>query len=346
MRTIGERVRLTELGWDKDLVHEVVDEPVPDATGDKVLVEVEACGVCYRDLIDRSGRFPFLQMPITPGHEAAGRVVDVGPNVQRWKVGDRVATLHRDYCGECGACERGDTCFCTRASWVLGLLADGGYARHLMVPEKGLYPVADELTATQAAVLHCTYGSAWRGLVVAGQLAAGQRALITGANGGVGAAGVELAAKLGATVVAVVRDEKHRELVTELGASEVIVDRDGSFHKHPSLEKVDVVLECVGKATFNASLRSLAVGGRMGLVGNVDPEQAALNLGFVIVNGLTIRGPGGCTPKDVGGIVALHRKNPLRFLIDRTLPLAAADEAQRLVRAGGLHGRIVLVPSA
>ncbi len=346
MRTIGERVRLTEIGWDKDLVHEIVNEPVPDATGDKVLVEVEACGVCYRDLIDRSGRFPFLQTPITPGHEAAGRVVDVGPDVQRWKVGDRVASLHRDYCGNCDACQRGDTCFCTRASWVLGLLADGGYARHLLVPEKALYPVPRELTSAQAAVLHCTYGSAWRGLVVAGGLRKGERALVTGANGGVGAAGVELAARLGATVTAVVRDPRHTARLTALGAHDVIVDRDGSFHKHPSLERADVVLECVGKATFNASLRSLAVGGRMGLVGNIDPEQASLNLGFVIVNGLSIRGPGGCTPKDIDGIVALHREKPLEFLIDRTLPLAQADDAQRLVRAGGLEGRIVLVPGA
>ncbi|MFN7950629.1 MAG: alcohol dehydrogenase catalytic domain-containing protein [bacterium] len=346
MRAIGERARLTEIGWDKDLVFEVVDEPVPDATGDKVLVEVEACGVCYRDLIDRSGRFPFLQTPITPGHEAAGRVVDVGPRVQRWQVGDRVATLHRDYCGNCSACARGDTCFCTRASWVLGLLADGGYARHLLVPENALYAVPAELSSAQAAVLHCTYGSAWRGLVVAGRLEKGERALITGANGGVGAAGVELAARLGASVTAVVRDEKHVARMHQLGAHDVIVDREGAFHKHPSLERADVVLECVGKATFNASLRSLAVGGRMGLVGNIDPEQASLNLGFVIVNGLRIEGPGGCTPKDIEGIVALHREAPLEFLIDRTLPLAQADAAQRLVRAGGLEGRIVLVPGA
>jgi D-arabinose 1-dehydrogenase-like Zn-dependent alcohol dehydrogenase len=94
-----ERVRLTRIGWDDALVYEADAPPLEAPTGKNVLVTVEACGVCHRDLLDRGGRFPFLQLPITPGHEAVGRVVAVGDAVTEFRVGDRVATMHRDACG-------------------------------------------------------------------------------------------------------------------------------------------------------------------------------------------------------------------------------------------------------
>ena len=92
-------IKLTAVGWDGPLVAKT--GPLPEATGDLVLVEVAACGVCHRDCIDRDGRFPYLQLPITPGHEAAGTVVAVGPDVTGLKLGDAVITLHRDRCGVC-----------------------------------------------------------------------------------------------------------------------------------------------------------------------------------------------------------------------------------------------------
>src|SRR5262245_18978138 len=192
------RARLVETGWERDLAYEP-EAPEPDALeGELVQFEVEACGVCHRDLLDRAGRFPFLRLPITPGHEAVGRVVAVGPAVTRWRIGDRVATMHRDACGPCPACARGDTSLCESASWVLGILADGGYADRLVAPESCLYAVPAALPAAQAAVYHCTFGTAWRGL---GPVAAGERVLVTGANGGVGAAAVQLAARRGAKVI-------------------------------------------------------------------------------------------------------------------------------------------------
>ena len=159
MRVIGERARLTEVGWGKDLVHEVSSEALTDPTGNEVLVEVSACGVCHRDLLDRAGRFPFLRVPITPGHEAAGRVVAVGPGVTTFRVGDRVGTMHRDACGACPMCTRGETSLCEGSAWVLGILADGGYARHLRVPESALFAVPEGLSDAGAAVMHCTFGA-------------------------------------------------------------------------------------------------------------------------------------------------------------------------------------------
>src|SRR4029079_8344036 len=123
---------------------------------------------------------------------------------------DRVGSMHRDACGACKACARGETTLCEGAGWVLGLLADGGYARHLLVPESALFAVPESLAPAEAAVMHCTFGTAYRDLVTLGRLEAGERVLVTGASGGVGMAAVQLAARLGAEVVGVVRDERRR----------------------------------------------------------------------------------------------------------------------------------------
>lgn len=335
------RATLREVGWSADLAVAPAGDP-PAPAGDQVVVAIEACGVCHRDLIDRAGRFPFLRLPVTPGHEAVGRVTAVGPKVTDWQVGDRVATMHRDFCGLCPPCLVGETSLCQRAAAVLGLLIDGGYATWMVVPERALYRSADGLDAAQAAILHCTAGTAYRGLLRAGKLQAGMRVLVTGANGGVGAAAVQVATRLGATVVAQVRRAEHAAMVEALGAA-VVVDDGAGFHKRLPGGAVDVALDCVGAPTFNATLRSLGIGGRMVAVGNVVEARAELNLGYMITRGLQVTGSSGATRRDMAELLALHAARPFEVPVHARLPLDAADRAQRMVHAGGLSGRIVLV---
>ena len=335
-----QRMRLLKTGWDDPLVEQTADVATLTPTDDQVIVAVEACGVCHRDLIDREGRFPFLQLPITPGHEAVGRVIFVGARVGALRIGDRVATMHRDHCGECAACRASATSLCDRAAHVFGILADGGYATRLVAPESSLYRADDTMSPEEAAVLHCTFGTAYRDLVTLGGLTESARVLVTGANGGVGAAAVQIAARLGAEVIGVVRDERHVAFVRALGAHEVVVDSGASFHEQ--VAPVDLALDAVGFSTFSSTLRALRIGGRVVVVGNVEPKKVALNLGFVITRGLSIVGGSGATLSEMERLLSLHRARPFASPIDRALPLARADEAQRWVRAGGLHGRIVL----
>jgi D-arabinose 1-dehydrogenase-like Zn-dependent alcohol dehydrogenase len=331
-----KRVRLVEHGWQRPLSWEPDAPDLSPPSSGEVLVKLEAAGVCHRDLIDRAGRFAFMQLPITPGHEGVGRVVAAGSAVTRWRAGDRVATMHRDSCGQCAACKRGEPSLCASAAFVLGILADGTYASHLRAPESALYRVPETLPAAHAAIYHCTFGTAWRGL---GPLAPGQRVLVTGANGGVGVAAVQLAARRGAEVIAQVRHERHRDAVLALGAHEVIVDDGATLHK--KARGIDVALDCVGQPTFNGALRSLALGGRLVAIGNIVDERVALNLGYVIVNALQVVGSSGASPADMAALFAFA--GDLSVPIAAEMPLADADEAQRRVSAGGLHGRIVLV---
>ncbi len=341
MTRTGARARLLEAGWDANLAHEVVDAPMRPLQGHEVLVRVEACGVCHRDLIDRAGRFPFQTYPVTPGHEAAGVVVAVGDDVRTFAPGDRVGTMHRDSCGVCACCLAGETSLCEGAAWVFGILADGGYAEHLVAPERALYAVPAAMPAAEAAVMHCTFGTAFRDLTTLGGLRSGERVLVTGANGGVGSSAVQIAARLGAEVVAVVRSASHVESLRALGAHEVVVaSPDGRFHE--GVGKIDLALDTVGAATFPSALRTLRVGGRIVVVGNILAEKVALNLGYIITLGLRIIGGSGANANEMARLLALHAEAPFDVQIDRVLPLAEADAAQRLVRAGGLRGRCVL----
>jgi len=338
------KIRLTELGWDTDLVLEPQPEPPPEPDGDQVLVSVEACGVCHRDLVDRRGGFGFMPLPITPGHEVAGRVMATGEDVTDWEVGDRVGTMHRDFCGACPACEAGQTSLCQNGLAVPGLVIDGGYASHILAPQRCFFRLPDGIGAAEAAVLHCTFGTAYRGLRGSGEVTPGRHVLVTGANGGVGTAAVQVAKRLGARVTAVVRSEAHADLVKSLGAEVVLVNPGDSFHKSLMGDPVDVAMDCVGPPTFNASLRSLRPGGRIVVVGNVNADKAALNLGYVVVKGLRIFGSSGATRADMHEVLDLHAKEPFHIQIEEQLGLEHADHAQRRVLAGGLQGRLVLVP--
>lgn len=341
MADVCQRVCLTHVGFDHDLEPDFEPREPPEPGPGQVLLRVRACGVCHRDLIDRAGRFAFLQLPRVPGHEAAGVVAAVGDGVSTLAVGDHAATMHRDSCGECPACASGDVSLCQSAAWVLGLLADGGYARHLLAPERALYPVPRTLPFAHAAVMHCTFGTAWRSLVTVGGLRAGERVLVTGANGGVGSAAVQIAHHLGGETIAVVRDEAHADFARGLGADRVVVDSGGRFHKQ-GVAGVDLALDCVGSPTINAALRTLRVGGRAVVVGNVSEARAELNVGLLIVFGLRLVGAGGATPTDMASLLAHHADRPFEVAVAETLPLEQADAAQRRVRAGGLQGRLVL----
>jgi acryloyl-coenzyme A reductase len=320
-----KRIRMDALGWDEPMVAEEQPDP-PAPTGTEVAVAVEACGVCHRDLIDRGGGIPFMKLPITLGHEATGRVLAVGPDVTRWAPGDRVATLHRDSCGTCDVCREGEDTLCPNGFHVLGIVA--------------LYAVPDDLPVAEAAILNCTYGTAFRGLR-AGGCGPGRTVVIIGASGGVGSAAVEVGARMGAHVVAVIRDAGRRDYVTELGADAVVVDPGDAFHKVPETANADMVLDCVGEPTLNASLRCLRLGGTVIFVGNITQERLSLNVGLVIVKALRIIGSSGASPRDMADLLELRGDQPFAMTLQE-VPLEEAEAAHQQLRQGGVPGRLVL----
>lgn len=336
---------LEQTGGPENLQYKEVETPKP---GDRhVLLKVHACAVCYRDIVDRVGRFPFIQLPTVPGHEFAGEVVEVGPGVTHLRKGDRVINqLHRR-CGYCRPCLSGKSMHCENAPDFFGVTAWGGYAEYVAVHELALVKVPDDIPLNIASTIMCTAGTSLQAMRGRGGLQAGEKVVITGASGGVGMAAIQIAKILGAHVIAVTGSEKKKAMLEQAGADEVIVNNDGKFHYqvnqlHPG--GVDMAFDAVGAPTFNASLRSIRADGRVVLVGNITGENLSINPGLLVVKGLAIFGSDGSNPQDLEDIFGWVRAGKYKPYIQQEMPLEMAADAQRILESRGVVGRIVLRP--
>ncbi|HVW24947.1 MAG TPA: zinc-binding dehydrogenase [Polyangiaceae bacterium] len=339
-------VVVDQTGGPEALDFREVREPTP--AHDEVLVRVRASGVCGRDLIDRRGGFPGLKLPIILGHEFAGEIVAVGSDAGDLRVGDRVANLHRPFCGRCDRCLEGETPDCTNAWQSFGQTVDGAYAEYVVAHRDALVRIPDGIDAVHAASVGCTAAVALRALRHEAKLALGETVFVTGASGGVGTMAIQVAKLAGARVIAGTSSPEHRgAALKELGADEVVSTADTRFHESVLASArggVDVVLELTGSATFNGALRSLRQRGRMVIVGNIRTEKLSVNPGGLILRSQSISGSHGYTARDLLDCFEWIQAARLRMVVDRTLPLRDARVAHDLLADRSTQGRVVLVP--
>ncbi len=327
---------------------ELSDVPTPVPGAGQVLVRVAGCGVCYRDLLDREGKYPFMRRPIVTGHEFAGEISAVGGGVDGFVVGDRVASTHRPACGTCAACAAGQETRCAGSPVMYGLTVDGGYAEQVLAWSASLVRVPAGVALDEASFLHCTAGVALRALRTHAKVTAGETVVITGASGGVGMHAIQVAKILGARVVAVTGSPAKVDALRRVGADEVVLaPPDGAFHKEV-MSRTDggaaIALELVGAPTFNASLRSLKIGGRLVIVGNVTTERVEVNPGYLILRELSMCGSSSATRADLAEVLEWAATGRLKPIVAGRLPLAQAAAAQARLLEKSVTGRLVLMP--
>ena len=337
---------LTATGPAENLHYQEVEKPT--ASPGHVVVKVHACGVGYRDIIERRGDHPFMQTPRIQGHEFAGEVVELGEGVKRWSVGDRVINLYTDSCGSCEQCLGGDERRCSAVSEAYGLMTDGGYADYVLVAERGLERLHDAIDYPTGATMMSAVGVGFHNTINTANVRLGDHVLITGASGGVGLAALQTAKMLGATVWAVTSSDSKVEALRKAGADHVIVNSDGKFHKQILAQRanvgVDVAIDCVGTPTINSSLRALRPYGSVVVVGNVEGGSYQLNLGMLAVNALRVLGSDNITRGSLRKAMQLVADGKLQPLIAKTFPLSDAAEAHRQLEAREAIGRFVLIP--
>ncbi|MBW2269307.1 MAG: alcohol dehydrogenase catalytic domain-containing protein [Deltaproteobacteria bacterium] len=321
--------------------------PTPEVTPGHVLVRVGACAVAQRDLVERRGGHPFLQTPIVQGHEFAGEIVEVGPGVTRWSIGDRVVCLYTDSCGDCDACARGDERRCSRISESYGLTVNGGYAQFALVHERGLAPLADGLSFEVGACMLSAIGVGFNNVKYKAAVQPDETVLVTGASGGVGLAALQTVKLLDAHPWALTTSQEKAGRLEEMGAEVVIVDPGDSFHRQVRQRRpdgVDAVIDCVGSSTLGSSIKSTRRYGRVVAIGTIDPAPLSLKVGSLVVHAIDLLGSDNVTLDALGEAMVLVRDGKIDVVIDRTLPLSEAAEAHRLLEARAAFGRIVLVP--
>src|SRR5438309_10553748 len=220
---------------------ELVERELPEPDSGQIRIKVEACGVCHSDVIVKFGAYPGLSLPRIPGHEIAGRVEKVGPNVTEWKKGDRVGVgWHGGHCFVCNACRKGLFINCEKEQ-ITGISYDGGYAEYVVVPYEAAARIPEKIAATEAAPLLCAGITTYNALRNSGARA-GDTVAVQGI-GGLGHLAIQYAAKMGFLTVAISRGADKKEPARQLGAHEyVYTEKVPASESLQKLGRPDLVL--------------------------------------------------------------------------------------------------------
>lgn len=335
------------------------DAPDPSPVPGRAIVRVRACALNHLDLWERRGLDRVrLPLPHISGSDIAGEVVDTGPSTLRephgraegtrgatgLRAGQRVMLQPGLRCGRCAACAAARDNECVQYD-VLGLRSDGGYAELISVPIENLIPLPGTVNFITAAAFPLTFLTAWHMLVTRAALRPGEIVLVLAGGSGVGQAAIQLARYFGARVFATSAPAK-ADRTAALGAEHVFDHYAGDFSRDLRAltggHGADIVVEHVGEATWDRSVRALATGGRLVTCGATSGHGAALDLRHLFARQLSLLG------SYMGRFSELAAAAPLLFagrvtpVIDEVFPLARAADAQRRLEDKEQFGKIVL----
>ena len=336
-------VRFHEHGGPEVLRYEPAPDPV--AAPGRAIVRVRACALNHLDLWQRRGldrvRIP---LPHISGSDVSGEVADAGGGPVA--AGTRVLLQPGLSCGGCHACAEGRDNLCAEYQ-VLGYVSDGGYAELISVPVENLVPIPDHVDFVSAAAFPLTFLTAWHMLMTRGGLQAGDTVLVLAAGSGVGQAAIQIARLHGARVFATAGPEK-RQRALDIGAEQVFDHYADDFAKATRAltdgRGADIVIEHVGEATWERSVRALARGGRLVTCGATTGYAAAIDLRHLFARQLSLLGSYMGRKAELIAAAALFFEGRLTPVVDEVMPLSMARHAQERLESRGQFGKIVLQP--
>jgi NADPH:quinone reductase-like Zn-dependent oxidoreductase len=337
-----------EYGPPEVLSYEEVPDPVPRAGEIRVRVH----GATVNRVLDvslRAGREtargPVL--PLIPGVDCAGVVDAVGPEVSRWRVGDRVAAegvMPLDICAEDGSAYSG-------RMGMLGITRPGAFAELVILPAYAAAAVPERLDFHRAAAVMRHIPTAWNLLVRIAQLERGETVLIMGAGGNLGTIGIQLAKNvIGATVIAAAGSDERVTLALKLGA-----DHGINYAKQNILDEVmritggkgiNVLYDNVANPTvLPLAFRSIGMRGRLVTAGAHAGPNVSIDFAHLYLKRITVKGDPGRSVSDLPHCLAAAADGKIIPQVERVLPLSRAADAHRLVEANEGQGKIVLDPT-
>jgi NADPH2:quinone reductase len=310
-----------------------------------VLIALRAAALNHLDIFTRSGGVPKVPLPHIGGADGAGVVAATGLGATRYPVGTRVFFDPGLSDHICDYCARGEHSLCD--SWeILGEHRDGTFAQAVVVPEVNLRPIPEGLSFEEAAAFPLVFLTAWRMVVTKARVVPGESVLILGIGGGVALAALQIAKQAGARVFVTSSSQEKLDRAKAIGADVLINHKTTDFSKEvwaiTQKRGVDVVIENVGAATWAGSIRALAKGGRLVTCGATSGPKPDEDIRRIFVKQITIYGSTMGTPHDWEELNRLLAAKTLRPIVDRTLPLEQAAQAQELLEHGEHFGKIVL----
>lgn len=324
------------------------DVPVPKPGPDDALIRVKACAVDQFDLTIRDGKFPTAKTPIILGHEIAGVVEAVGVKVDNVQPGDRVTSTLYLTCGKCRYCLTGRETICADFKGYVGIHTPGAYAEYTTIPAANLVKLPETISFPEGSVIANAIGTPYHALTKRAKVQPGEFVIVTGAGGGVGAHAVQIVKMMGAFVMAVDIGEDKLSLARKLGADVVFDASSGDFstaaREWTNGDGAEVVLELVGTKTFESSLKSLARGGRMVIVGSHTGTVLTASPQAMIANEWEILGSRNVTKRELAEVVALVAAGRVKPIVTGVYPLEEAESLHQRLRNQEIIGRVVLEP--
>ena len=311
-------------------VLQLAERPKPTFTADEVLVKVTAAGINRPDVFQRKGNYPppAGAPQDIPGLEIGGTVVEIGANVTRWHVGDKVCAL------------------------VMG----GGYAEYCNVPAGQCLPIPENLSFIEAASLPETFFTVWSNVFDRGHLQKGESLLIHGGSSGIGVAAIQMAKALGSTVYATAGSDEKCKFCEKLGAAKAInykIENFAEVIKQLTNNKgVDVILDMIGGDYTAPNLQSLAEDGRLVFINTMKGKDVNIDLSMVMRKRLTITGSmlrsreisfkAAIAQNLEKNIWPLLKSGKIKPIIYKVFPADQAAAAHRLMESSEHIGKIVL----
>ncbi|MBS4210296.1 zinc-binding dehydrogenase [Bacillus sp. FJAT-50079] len=322
------------------------DIPLPKLRNDEIRVQVKYCGLNHLDIwLRKGGTGDRLQLPRISGSDVVGVVTELGEEVDGLSIDDPVVLYPGKGCGQCVACSEGRETLC-RHFEVLGYNNDGGYCEYVQIQGKRAVKITDEELESWAGV-PIAYVTAWNALVTKGKMTAKDTVVIWGASGGLGYAALSIAQSFGAKVIGIVSSKEKISFLKEKGFEQVkFIVRDENIGKNirdlTNKEGADLVLDHVGRQTFNESLKMLKRGGRLAFCGVTTGPIAEIDLRLIFGKQITITGSWMGDLHDFHEVVQFLLRTKAFPHIDHVFPLKKVKEAQFALEKGEHIGKIIL----
>ena len=337
-------VRIHQFGGPEVLTYE--DIPDPQLRKDQVLVKVKACSLNHLDLWVRKG-LPGVKLPHILGSDISGEVMEVGEYVSGVKVGQHVLVAPLHFCGHCVKCLAGVQNQC-REFTVLGNAVDGGNCELFTVSGANIIPIPDSLDFNQAASVPLVFVTAWHMLVGLAAVRPGQTVLVLGASSGVGIAAIQIAKLFQCRVITTAGDEakleKGRTLGADYGINHYKQKIAEEVRKITSKEGVDIVVEHVGAATWEESMKCLKAGGTLVTCGATTGPSVGIDLRHLFARQLRILGSYMGTMGELHEVLGHVFAGRLKPVVDRTFPLSEIRAAHEYLEKSQMFGKVVVNP--
>ncbi len=331
---------------ERDLRVVEVDDPAPPGD-DEVQVRICAVALNHIDVWGWRGMaFAQRELPITVGAEASGEIIAVGKNVTDLEVGQVGALYGANTCGTCKPCVEGRDNFCENVNGIFGFHIDGFAQEKMNFPARLFVPAPEGLDPISAALTPITFGTVEHMLFDNAKLQPGESILVQAGGSGIGTAAIQMAKAIGCTVYTTVGNDEKAQQALDLGADHAINYREerfeGRVRRLTKKQGVDVVFEHVGVDTWEGSMFSMKVGGRLVTCGSTTGIKADINLFHLFQRQLRLIGSFGCTMRNIASSLEKLASGQVHPVIDLEIPMDEIEKGLERLENRQVFGKIIV----